>query len=405
MKARSQTYTRNGFSILFVVAVLAAVAIISTMVLGLSKSNVRMSGYYRWEQGARYNALAGVEYVKAKIETDLALKNITLSNQNTVVNYPPPNDYQFDPVTNLVRVGNQQAVMFKVRGYEMDSIVEIEAVFKRRELLAEIGLFGDKMFNGQPNAQIFSYRSSSNPTFPLVPGGSTGEAGIGSNEKFEMPAQKMTIDGIIYGGLSELGVPPTQPSGYDYQALGERVEPDPLGIVGGSYAKLMTHFRDPQNNSNQLVSKISNNQLNVAGGEVVQIPAGNYYLTNVDIKGRVEILGTPSEPVHFWLEGPMVTMPQSEIISAGAAPTLRIFSGSTAEITIQPTQPSGQYLLVWVYAPYAPVILQPNNDTYGSAWGSTMTLQPGNRYYIDVDVLEEYRSASLDLVSIKELRY
>ena len=395
----------SGFSLVIVIIVVALLGLVSATVLLLSSADARMSGEYREIRQAYYDAFSGVQLVRASIDNELVAGTLTLTNPVETVNYTAPSDFNFDPVTDLTRLGTKMNYLYTVTGHMNNAVCVLEAVVRRKNLLSNIGIFGDLHLKGQSNTEIYSYRSGENPN-PST-SDSTGEAVVGSNTEIDA-ASLAVLDGIIVGGQDADGNPPDASTGdYTYEELNEPIDPDPLGIIGGVYQDYMDFYKVSGNNDNAAVSAINGTRLQVNGQDEITIPSGNYYLTDIDIKGDVTIDASSSDPVVFWIQGEMKVWPSAQIISLSKTPDLHLYTDTVSEnkgIDYQPTQPDGEDTYVCVYAPYCQVKMLPNNNFYGWNWADESILQPNIEYWIDLDSLEDLWANSVELLSLKEVR-
>jgi hypothetical protein len=57
----------------------------------------------------------------------------------------------------------------------------------------------------------------------------------------------------------------------------------------------------------------------------------------------------------------------------------------------------------FVYAPYAPMQVQPNSELAGMFWGKSVYLLPGSDIYIDVSLLEDFMDAKVEIIQWRRL--
>jgi hypothetical protein len=88
-------------------------------------------------------------------------------------------------------------------------------------------------------------------------------------------------------------------------------------------------------------------------------------------------------------------------VTNGIPSEVFIFSRSSDPITVQP---NGDFA-AFVYAPYADIAIKPNSDARGVFWGNTVDLQPGNNLFIDVALLDDFRSYQVELTQWRNTGY
>ena len=107
-----------------------------------------------------------------------------------------------------------------------------------------------------------------------------------------------------------------------------RVEPDPLGAVGGPLAASFAHYSNAANNDNAAAG-ISGNRLRINAGQSFTLDAGYYYLTefNLGANASITINSSVDHPVVIFLAGDFRTQPSSVMSSTSHSPrALHIFS-------------------------------------------------------------------------------
>jgi hypothetical protein len=86
-------------------------------------------------------------------------------------------------------------------------------------------------------------------------------------------------------------------------------------------------------------------------------------------------------------------------VTNGLPSQFYIFSNSTDPIDVQPNGDFSGF----VYAPKAPLTIKPNGNINGVFWGNEADIQPGNDIFIDVSLLDKFRSTQVKLVQWKEI--
>ena len=390
--------SKSGLALFGVIVILGGLSFVGAIVYAVVDANIEVAGHYQHKQESFFQADAAVEYVRAQLNSDLRSGAITLTQEVVTVNYAAPSGYNFDTVTNLVQLANTNLYAFTATGRARTSNTKILAVLGQSNALADLGLFGDRDVQIQPGFDIYSYRSSVllNPTAA----DSTGTAGAGSNLSVTLQPG-VSIDGSILIGESVLGIPGTvSGEGTIPVDFTERISPDPLGAIGGELAASFAHYSIALNNDNAAVG-IVGNQIDLRNHDTLNLPAGYYYLTDYSqASGSTMIFdSTPDDPAVIFLSGEMFTASNSEMVSSSGSPkALYVFSNSNEEVRIQPKSEFRGF----IYAPYAHIQMQPNGDLYGVMWGATMRLQPGGDFFVDISLLEDFKSGTMKLVQWKE---
>ncbi len=388
------TDRRGGSTMYIVVLSLSALSVAGMVSFNATRTDFRITGNATSAAQAFYQADAGIQYVKNRLERDLA-NGKSLSAMSTSMDIQPPAGMQFDPVDSLAQLTDTNLYAFSVSGRMRDARATIEAVI-RQALALDMGLFGNHVLYMYPNVNVYSYYShlTSTPS----PSDSVGGVKAGSNEDLVIRPNTF-LDGTFVIGESELGFTGTYPTSHLVEEMG-RVDPDPLGAGGGG-AIAGRISASKINNNNASESMISGNQLNIKGRKTATLSAGNYYLTSLQIrsKGTLEI-DASAGPVNVYLEGGFQTWPGSDINVLGDPADFRVFSNSSQMIWLRPNNT----MKAFVYAPFAEIRVWPGADFYGVIWGQNVDLHPNGNIYIDLSLLENIRSSRISIVSWKEIR-
>jgi len=404
MGTTTKRNSRDGGVLFLVMGVLAALTIVGGTVFTVTRTDLQITANYKRGIEAFQNADAGVQYAKNLVNQDLQNGTILLLTPTETVNYTPPGNYDFDPITQLTQTGNTNAYVFEVVGHSGDSEGTVEAVVHRRPI-TEYGVFGDLQVDLKAFANIYSYdsRRVTNPG----PGDSTGTADTASNEEY-ITNMGTLIDGSLVLGEDASGNPATwrstgtpNISGYEGEEI-DRIDPDPLGAVGGDLAADFTAAQASNDNGLAVPSSaISGNKINLGNGETITLPSGDYYLTDVILKNGAELIIDPSSgPVNLYLAGGFEGKEGCIINNYGTPTDFNMFSNSNKDITIK----NGGDFSGYVYAPDAFVAVLNSADFYGVIWGEDVELKNGGDVYIDIALLQRYWSDSVYLVSWKEIR-
>ena len=170
--------------------------------------------------------------------------------------------------------------------------------------------------------------------------------------------------------------------------LGERIDPDPLGVSPGGE-------NDPSNfiiyNDNHLSGvgdsidyADSTTPLTLVGKE----GGANYYFTDFWIgNGAAVEIDATDGPVNIYVDGGNITISNSATLNLNGGPAdLSIFSNTTGDIKVL-------YCGVvkgLIYAPFADVFMMSNGDFYGSIWASKTDLKNSGNIYFDTALKDKY---------------
>jgi len=381
------TTSRQGIVLVVVVSLLAALAMLCVALFAILTVDIRSAGYYDRAVSALHDADGGAEYVFSRVRQNLASATLILDSPSEAVNYAAPGGLNFDAVTNLVRLSDRHTYMYTVTGRSGSSRALIEVVLGlvvgdgRTSLL---GAFGDDKFTIKPNSYVYSYHSSTNPN----PSSSAGGATIGANK--ELSADDDAVDDSIYLGEAEDGTPATFGNEGSTSAdvyRGDRINPDPLGVTtGGPLAHAFADAAVSNDNAGGVGGILNGNVLTIKGD--VTLVAGDYYVDEIDL-GAHEMLtiDATAGAVNIHLTGAMEMKPNSDLVVNPRVPSnFRVFSNSSTQVKLYPKTD----FVGMIYAPLAPILVQPNGDFCGAIWGNELELKPGGETYLDLDSLDTW---------------
>jgi choice-of-anchor A domain-containing protein len=355
---------------------LAALAVVGASIFTISVMDLGVSGNFKKGQDALFHAEAGIHHVLSEIQRDVDNGALVLDSAVETVNYTSPLGLNFDPVTQLTRLADGVSYLFRVDGTALDAEASIEVVIRGGPL--PIGIFGNRRISMGPGVVIQSYDSSTltNPTS----GDSTHAATVGTNE--EMGGGSDGVEGTIYLGEDTAGNPASytgEGSSTATVVRGDRIDPDPLGAVGGALAAKFASVATVNDNASAVGGTLVGGVLTVEGD--MTLVAGNYYVDEIDVGNHETLtIDASAGPVNIYLTGPGFIASQGEVITTPPLPdNLHIFSNSNSDIQFKPkTDFTGT-----VYAPYADFQAQPNGDLKGSFWANDISLMPGNLTFHD----------------------
>ena len=243
-----------------------------------------------------------------------------------------------------------------------------------------VGVFGSDDLQLQPDQEIYSYYSSDGNPNP-TPSDSSGQASIGSNEDVQIQPGT-TLDGTVLLGADEDGHDASCSgcSSFDTDQLGH-IDPDPLGINEGFLADEFANAMVI--NDNASVASIAGTVLNVGNGDTVTLPSGDYYLTDVQLRG--DLIIPAGGVVNLYVAGEIRSWPNHDINVDGLPTDFRIYSNSTEPIRLQPQTDFHGF----IYAPNSDEVrVQPGGDFHGAIWANDIRIQPGGDIFVDMDLLE-----------------
>ena len=393
----------NEKGVVLVTALLfmAIITIAGTSAYFTSSNELQISGNYKRMKQSFYDAEAGVTYTLAVIENDLALDNITLTNSTeTISSYSAPTGYSFTPVTTLTQV-NANQYRFQVTGNEGGTNTTLEVVFERDSVI-NYAMFGETMLLVDRNYGVYSYDSVATPN--PTPADTTGEADIGSNTQVIVDLNTTVNGDVILGQatdgtdavVTEIDTPDIQGSETE---LGRRVDPDPLGAVGGDLANNFTNYAASNDN---LSAGIAGPSVNIASGDTVSMTTGNYYFTDMTVAfGATLDIDATGGPVNIYLSGPMFANFGSSINITGSPMNVTIYSNATDSIIFSHSQD----FKGTVYAPQADIYMFNQSDVYGALWGNQVFAYNNGDFYYDTNIKGKWLFDTVSLVSWRDTRY
>ncbi|MBN1676388.1 MAG: hypothetical protein JXR37_35415 [Kiritimatiellae bacterium] len=399
---------RHGIVLVVVIAVFAMLALLAGTVFVLATTDLRMTAHFKRAGDAFFAADGGVHYVCTRIEQALAAGSLALEHAVETVDYQPPEGLNVDPVTQLVRIDGTECYFFRVTGHAYRARDIIDLTFRRASYF-EMGLFGDDGVDLKAFGSVYSYDSGVTPN--PVPDDSFGGAIVACNGEF-VTRQDTFIDGSFQLGESESGTPGVwkeTPEGGsiisgDAGEPGSRIDPDPLGAVGGELATEFVYYSDPANNNNSGVDPpipSPQNRIRLGNGESLTLTSGSYYLSEITLNNGATLnIDASSGPVKIYLTGSMEAKEGSTLNYGGAPSDLSVYSNSDRSIILKH---DGSFRGL-IYAPYAAVEVRNSADFYGIAWADTLEVKNGGDIYLDVALMRQYPSDNILILAWKEVR-
>jgi hypothetical protein len=410
----------SGIVLMAVLIVVFALAVLAATIAVMAVTDIKMTAHFKRATEALYEADAAVQYVKVQIESDLQSGSLILDSAVENVNYSAPDGMFFDKVTRLVQTGDTNAYFFAVTGYSDKARVTVETVFRRASTF-ELGLFGDTELDTKAYGNVYTYNSTvvSNP----VPEDSLGGGRIASNGDF-LSHQDTFVDGSFQLGEDTMG---TEASWRETPEGGsiitgepavqtDRIDPDPLGVIGGELAADFAKYSVPTNNNNADVEPPIKQPkydviLSTNKTHTMTLTAGDYYIHDLTLRANttLNIIG----PVNIYLTGSMEAKKGSTINTTGNPTDLSIFSnGGDSDRNRGVGYGIGESIILkndgdfkgLIYAPYTPIIVMNSADFYGIAWGEQVEIKNGGDVYIDIALMQSYLGNVVKLLTWKERR-
>jgi hypothetical protein len=395
----------------FIMSILGTIACIITANDSTIAVNLEVS------RKAFYSADAGVHFALASIQKGLKANTVTLPETDGAAvslsscmlpSDPDITDIRFEylptgaPVLTRIAVNIYQ---FAVRGYGYrNADADIRVTFRKRSAF-KFGAFGD---NGI-TAPEFSYFYGYDSTVSLTPVGDDGtnQCDIGSNHSVLLSGNT-EVHGHIGLGSSEtitavyipIGNPEPQIYGIGnaVRTVG-RIEPDPLGIVGGEYAEKLNDCRTFSDNGMIPADLILGN------GESVTLAGksggANYYFTNIELKtGATMNIDTLSGPVNLFISGELNGKNGTITHASGDPKKFAIFSDRSDPVSL--SNSSAFYGVV--YAPFADLDIFNGAAIYGAILAKTIDVKNSGNFYFDIALKDKYLIKDVTMSSWYDVR-
>jgi len=403
MKIKKQVGTilsnEKGFVLPLGLMFLAIISIMGSTAVIVTTTDLKIGSNYKTSVQAFYDADAGSQYAIAMIEDGLANDPpLVLSGSSVPVNYTAPAGFSFDPITTLTQVGTSSNYSFQATGHSSNASSTIEVVLVR-ESTFQYGAFGDEKLNMKSNGAVYSYDSSVTPN--PVPADSTGEGDVGSNG--EVIVRNGTyIDGDVGLGNDDDGTEAVYTATGVPIVTGEdadvpRVDPDPLGAIGGDLADDFVTYSTTNNNADV---GITDDEISLGNGDTLTLTAGNYYLTSIELKnGSTLNIDSSGGEVNIYLTGGLDAKNGSSINLTDNPPDFTIFSNSTDGIDLK----NGSTFKGTIYAPYSEVSVKHDATVYGIIWANELDIKNSGELYFDTALKDKWLADTVEIVSWREV--
>ncbi len=398
----------KGIALITALLFLMVLTILGTTAVMISSTDIKIGGNYKTAKEAFYDAEAGVQYVIKQVIEQGSVTFPSADNSSVSLSYTVPTGFSFDSSATLTKMAAVSRYKLQVAGNATNNTKATIEVVLERESALNYGVFGDDAVDMKNSGAAYSYdsRTTTNPTAA----DSTHEADCGSN-KLVKAYNNSTIDGDVALGNDQEGNEATySPQGNPGPTVSgtagldvDRVNPDPLGAIGG---ELAATFSTVSSGSNDNVwGGVTGNAISLGNGDTKTLngKAGgaNYYLTSVTLNnGATLSIDATDGPVNIYLTGGLEAKNGSAINITGAPPDFTIYSNSTDSIVFK----HDSTFKGTVYAPYAPVEMKNSSEVYGILWGKTVDIKNSGQFFFDTALKEKFPSNNVSVVSWREVR-
>ncbi|MDD5451651.1 MAG: pilus assembly PilX N-terminal domain-containing protein [Desulfovibrionales bacterium] len=398
----------RGIVLITALLFLMVLTILGTTAIVISSTDIKIGGNYKLSKQAFYDAEAGIQYAIKNIENGLAAETLSLTGSSVAVSYTAPSGFSFDPITTLTQVGTTSNYSFRATGHAANNTSSTIEVVVERETLLDYGIFGDDEIDMKNSGAAYSYdsRVTPNPT----PADSTGEADIGSN-KLVTGHNGTIIDGDVALGddglgtegiYTPMGSPGPTVTGVEGVDV-DRVDPDPLGAIGGDLAATFTAVSSGSNDN--VWGGITGNTINLGNGDTMTLygksGGADYYVTDINLNNGATLnIDATAGAVNIYLTGGLDAKNGSAVNITGVPPDFTIYSNSTDKIDFK----HGSAFKGTVYAPYADIDMKNSSEVYGILWGKTVDIKNSGQFYFDTALKDKFASDDISIVSWREVR-
>ena len=405
---------RNDRGMVLAVALIliAVLVLLGTTAVMMVTTDMKIASNYREDARAFYNAQAGVHAVIAKIDEGGFSWPAAGATQTVTVTVPT--GYNFDngsgSATFTVTGVDGTYYKFQVTGYGASNARKVMEAYFKRSSAFDYGLFADGAVDLKASSGIYSYNSNSTPNpDPLnYPAQSTGNGDVGSNTL--VSAKNGTyISGDVglgasTGGTDAVYTATGTPTVTGSTATVGRVDPDPLGAVGGELATKFTTYSSSNDNTSAGTTGVAGTVINAGNGDTVTLKGksggANYYITSLTLKNGATLnVDNTNGPVNVYLTGALDAQNGSAINVTGLPTQFTIYSNSTSGVVFK----HGSAFKGTVYAPYAPVEMKNSADTFGLIWGKTIDIKNSGQFFFDEALKDQFTGKDGVLTSWKDV--
>jgi hypothetical protein len=199
---------KEGFVLPLVMLIFGALVLVGAASYVATFRNFGSTASYVHRTRSFYQAKAGGVYVFDRLCEDVKAGTLTLNQPSTTVSYSAPSGYHFDPVTQILRLGDDHAFVFEVTGRSGNARTTLEIVFRKPQESPFDDFFSDDTMTISGGGSVVgNARSNSDITNS---GGSTitGNAKPGPGCSVSDPAN---VTGATTPATTTLAIPPLDP--------------------------------------------------------------------------------------------------------------------------------------------------------------------------------------------------
>jgi len=434
----------SGAALVIGLMFLAVLAMLGATAAVLTTTDIQIGANYKASAEALQDAEAGVNYAIGQMEAGLKNGSFSLpttTGGTTSLSFAAPTGFSFSYSPAIITmIGENQYSFTSVGSGSNNSTATIAATVKKQPAIM-FGVFGDKKLDLGNTAAVYSYSHSNNPN--PGPGDSTGEGDVGSNESVILRNNSI-VDGDVALGEDAFGNDGTLTdqggivSGTNGEDI-DRVDPDPLGVVGGEYASKFATYSVTNDNSDATLvfsntgnSIDASNDIDLGSSDDLTLKGkaggSNYYIRDVSVGNKAALyLDTTNGPVYIYLTGEFNAVTGSEVVNttgcgAGACnccvwtPSLDCSAcaiGAPSDFAIFANSQSGTDIISignsvafsgFIYAPYLTVRMDNSADIYGAIMGCEVEIVNSVEVYFDTDMVEQYTTNNLILTTWRDVR-
>lgn len=373
-----------GLMFLGVLAVLGVTAVV------LTTTDLKIGDNYKTSVMAFYDAESGVSFAIQSIENGLKDGTFSLpedlGEMVSLSVFAVPDDFSFT-LGDVTKTGDNDYSFSSTGNGGYNAQARISTACALGSAI-NYAAFGDLLIDMKAFSLVYSYDSSK--TTSPTPADSTGDADVGSNGTVSVK-NDTTVDGDVALGDDGAGndavyIVTGTPiiTGTDGEDV-DRVEPDPLGIVGGDYADEVIYYSTNNDNGAAGVGT----SLSLGNGDSLTLTAGNYYFTDIELKNGASVtIDATMGQVNIWLTGALEAKNGSSFNVNGLPTDFAIFSDATDSVIFK----HGSHFSGLVYAPYATVEMKNSGNLYGAVWAQTADMKNDAVIYYDTSLKDEYDS-------------
>lgn len=459
---RSGYMNENGAVLVLSLVFMVLLAMVGSTAVVLTTTDMKIGANYKDSEAAFNDAQAGVQYAIGKMEEGLKAwpRTFTLPTSATVANplistFTVPSSFRFTYTSEITEISTDPDIYeFVANGTTLQgSTASITARVQRLPAIM-FGAFGDEKVDLKNSSSIYAYSHTANPfpdiaTYPA--GFKVGEADAGSNVAVNLDMGSV-VDGNIGLGEDATGTDATDATGQGtYNGTEQdmsRVDPDPLGILGGEYAANFTTYAAANDNLLRAIVAPGDSitttgaSLIVGPGETLtlkgKLGGSNFYWHDIKVNNNsfLYIDTTNDYPVNIYLTGAFLALTGSQVINttdasctdpadaAGTAPScgccdtanppnytctrgapgnFSIFANSTTS-TDEIVMGNSVEFSGLIYAPYIEIEMKNSADIYGALFGKTVEINAGANLFFDVDMKDKLASNDLAVISWRDNR-